>query len=117
VLFVAVILFAFSTMISWSYYGLKAWTYLVGEGQVKETIFKIIFCCFTVIGAASSLESVINFTDALIFAMALFNIFALYCLMPVVKSELNSYLAKLKSGEIRKTAVRSAPLGKASHAG
>lgn len=117
VLFVAVILFAFSTMISWSYYGLKAWTYLVGEGPVKETIFKVIFCCFTVIGAASSLESVINFTDALIFAMALFNILALYCLMPVVKSELNIYLAKLKSGEISKTTAAARPLGKPRHAG
>ncbi|MFK7942963.1 MAG: alanine/glycine:cation symporter family protein [Paracoccaceae bacterium] len=102
ILAIAVILFAFSTMISWSYYGLKAWTFLFGEGKVKELIFKIIFCIFVVIGAAASLGPVIDFSDAAIFAMAVVNIIGLYFLMPVVKAELNSYLARLKSGEIRK---------------
>ncbi len=104
VLALAVILFAFSTMISWSYYGLKAWTYLFGEGETKELIFKLIFCVFVVIGAASSLGPVIDFSDAAIFAMAVVNISALYVLMPVVKKELESYQARLKSGEIRKFA-------------
>ena len=54
VLAIAVILFAFSTMISWSYYGLKAWTYLFGEGKGSELTFKIIFCVFIVIGAAAT---------------------------------------------------------------
>ena len=99
---IAVILFAFSTMISWSYYGLKAWTYLFGEGKVTELIFKIIFCIFVVIGAAASLGPVIDFSDAAIFAMAVVNIIALYFLMKVVKAELSSYSARLKSGEIRK---------------
>jgi len=99
---IAVILFAFSTMISWSYYGLKAWTYLFGEGHIKELIFKIIFCIFVVIGAASSLGPVIDFSDAAIFAMAVVNIIGLYVLMPVVKRELHSYMDRLKSGEIRK---------------
>jgi len=102
VLALAVILFAFSTMISWSYYGLKAWTYLFGEGHIKELIFKIIFCIFVVIGAASSLGPVIDFSDAAIFAMAVVNIVGLYVLMPVVKRELHSYMDRLKSGEIRK---------------
>jgi AGCS family alanine or glycine:cation symporter len=61
VLAIAVILFAFSTMISWSYYGLKAWTYLFGEGKNSELTFKIIFCVFIVIGAAASLGPVIDF--------------------------------------------------------
>ncbi|MEM1287666.1 MAG: alanine/glycine:cation symporter family protein [Pseudomonadota bacterium] len=102
VLAVAVVLFAFSTMISWSYYGLKAWTYLFGEGKMKELIFKIIFCVFVVIGAAASLGPVIDFSDAAIFAMAVVNIIALYALMPIVKREMNSYLERLKSGEIRR---------------
>ena len=102
VLAIAVILFAFSTMISWSYYGLKAWTYLFGEGKTTELVFKIIFCVFVVIGAAASLGPVIDFSDAAIFAMAVVNITALYFLMPVVKKELNRYMARLKSGEIRK---------------
>ncbi|MBW7056821.1 alanine:cation symporter family protein [Paracoccus bogoriensis] len=102
VLVLAVVLFAFSTMISWSYYGLKAWTFLFGEGQTKELIFKLLFCFFVIIGAASSLSAVIDFSDAAIFAMAVVNILALYLLMPIVKAEMNSYLARLKSGEIRR---------------
>ena len=99
---IAVILFAFSTMISWSYYGLKAWTYLFGEGKTTELIFKIIFCVFIVIGAAASLGPVIDFSDAAIFAMAVVNIFCLYFLMKVVRAELASYSSRLKSGEIKK---------------
>ena len=99
---IAVVLFAFSTMISWSYYGLKAWTYLFGEGKKTEITFKIIFCIFIIIGASANLGPVIDFSDAAIFAMAVVNIFGLYFLMPVVKRELNSYLARLKSGEIKK---------------
>ena len=102
ILAIAVILFAFSTMISWSYYGLKAWTFLFGEGQTKEIVFKVIFCIFVVIGASANLGPVIDFSDAAIFAMAVVNIVALYFLMPVVKGELDSYLTRLKSGEIKK---------------
>lgn len=102
VLAVAVILFAFSTMISWSYYGLKAWTYLFGEGKTTELIFKLIFCFFIIVGSAAQLGAVIDFSDAMIFAMAVVNITALYFLMPIVKREMNSYFARLKSGEIVK---------------
>jgi len=102
VLAVAVILFAFSTMISWSYYGLKAWTYLFGEGKTTELIFKIIFCIFVVIGAAASLGPVIDFSDAAIFAMSVVNITALYFLMPIVKAELQSYMSRKASGEIKR---------------
>ncbi len=102
VLAIAVVLFAFSTMISWSYYGLKAWTFLFGEGKTAELIFKVMFCVFVVIGAAANLGPVIDFSDAAIFAMAVVNISALYVLMPIVKREMVSYQARLKSGEIKK---------------
>jgi AGCS family alanine or glycine:cation symporter len=102
ILAIAVVLFAFSTMITWSYYGLKAWTFLFGEGQTKEIVFKVIFCVFVVIGAASQLGPVIDFSDAAIFAMAVVNIIGLYALMPIVKRELTSYASRLKSGEIKK---------------
>ncbi|WP_299963235.1 alanine/glycine:cation symporter family protein [uncultured Roseobacter sp.] len=102
VLAIAVVLFAFSTMISWSYYGLKSWTYLFGEGKVSELTFKIIFCVFIVIGAAASLGPVIDFSDAAIFSMAVVNITALYFLMSIVKQELKSYSDRLRSGEIKK---------------
>ncbi|NVK34996.1 MAG: alanine:cation symporter family protein, partial [Rhodobacteraceae bacterium] len=102
ILAIAVVMFAFSTMISWSYYGLKAWTYLFGEGKTTELVFKVMFCVFVVIGAAASLGPVIDFSDAAIFAMAVVNIIGLYFLMPIVKRELNSYWSRLRSGEIKK---------------
>jgi len=102
ILVVAVVLFAFSTMLSWSYYGLKAWTFMFGEGRTQELTFKVIFCIFIVIGAAASLGPVIDFSDAAIFAMAVVNIAGLYFLMPIVKRELESYLSRLKSGEIKR---------------
>lgn len=104
VLAVAAVLFAFSTMISWSYYGLKAWTYMFGEGKIRELIFKFIFCVFVVIGASMNLGPVIDFSDAMIFAMAIANIIGLYMLMPKVKALLKDYRAKLASGEIAKIA-------------
>lgn len=99
----AVILFAFSTIITWGYYGVKAWTYLAGEGPGREMAFKIGFCLCVFVGAVSGLDAVIDFSDAAIFAMALVNVVALYLLMPVVKAELHGYLARLRSGEIRPT--------------
>ena len=102
ILAIAAVLFAFSTMISWSYYGLKAWTYMFGEGKTKEIIFKLIFCIFVVIGASMSLGPVIDFSDAMIFAMAIANIIGLYMLMPKVKALLADYHEKLASGEIKK---------------
>ena len=98
----AVILFAFSTMISWSYYGLKAWTYLFGEGESTEMIFKLIFCVFVIVGATIQFGAVIDFSDAAIFSMSIFNITGLYFLMPIVKEELISFIARVKSGEIKK---------------
>ncbi|NRA20807.1 MAG: alanine:cation symporter family protein [Oceanospirillaceae bacterium] len=98
----AVILFAFSTMISWSYYGLKAWTFLFGEGRGCEMVFKAIFCVFIVIGATIQFGAVIDFSDAAIFAMSIFNIIGLYFLMPIVKRELKMFIAKVDSGAIKK---------------
>ncbi len=105
ILAVAVILFAFSTMLSWSYYGAKCWTYLFGENRTTDLIFKVIFCVFVVIGASMNLGPVVDFSDAAIFAMAIVNIAALYILFPVVKEDLNSYWTRLKSGQIRKFSV------------
>lgn len=99
---IAVIMFAFSTMISWSYYGLKAWTYLFGEGKATEMIYKAIFLVFVVIGTIVQFSFVIDFSDAALFAMAIFNIIGLYFLMPVVKKEIRSFVARVKSGEIKK---------------
>ena len=96
---VAVILFAFSTMISWSYYGMKATGYLFNDSAKAEFVFKIVFCIFTVIGASLSLGPVIDFSDSMIFAMSLANITGLYFLARVIKREITQYRAKVKSGE------------------
>jgi len=97
----AVFLFAFSTMLAWSYYGEKSACYLFGESKAVSIGFKVVFCIFVVIGAASNLGAVVDFSDAMIFVMALPNVIGLYLLAPVVKRELDSYLARVKSGEIK----------------
>ena len=97
----AVVLFAFSTMLSWSYYGLKGWTYLFGESKASDVSFKLIFCLFIVIGCTIPLTSVLDFSDAMIFAMAIPNILGIYFLAPIVKREMSSYFARVESGEIR----------------
>jgi len=100
ILAVAVLLFAFSTMISWSYYGLKAWTYLFGEGRTSESIFKIIFCLFVIVGCTMSLGPVIDFSDAAFFAMGIANVLGLYMLMRSLREDLRDYQARLASGKI-----------------
>jgi AGCS family alanine or glycine:cation symporter len=97
---IAVVLFAFSTMISWAYYGLKGWTYCFGESKATDISFKLIFCIFVIIGCSIPLASVLDFSDAMIFAMAIPNILGIYFLAPIVKKEMKSYFARVKSGEI-----------------
>lgn len=102
VLSIAVILFALSTMISWSYYGLKAWTYLFGESKGSAAAYKLLFCGFVVLGSSLSLGAVFRFGDAMIFAMCFPNIFGLYFLAPEIKKDLQDYFQRIKSGEIKR---------------
>ena len=102
VLLVAIILFAFSTMISWSYYGMKSWTYLFGNTRNMENMYKVIFLCFTVMGASASLGAVIDFSDMMILGMAFPNILGLYFLSSEVRDDLKDYFKRLISGEIKK---------------
>ncbi len=97
VLTLAVVLFAFSSMISWSYYGFQGWTYLFGRSKRAEYIYKLIFCVFVIIGAAASLNSVIGFSDAMVFAMMVPNMIGLVLLAPKVKEELNKYMKAIRS--------------------
>ncbi|WP_044303090.1 alanine/glycine:cation symporter family protein [Rhodopirellula sallentina] len=89
---VAIILFAFSTMVSWSYYGLQSWKYLFGRSYAADLSYKFLFCVVIVIGSAVSLGSVIDFSDAMIFAMVFPNMIGLFLLFPKVKEELSAYL-------------------------
>ena len=87
----AAILFAFSTMIAWAYYGLKAFTYLAGEGRFQRLGFNAAFCMFVVIGASLNLGALIDLSDALVFVVAIPNLIGLYLMAPVVRRELERY--------------------------
>jgi AGCS family alanine or glycine:cation symporter len=96
---VAVVLFAVSTMISWSYYGLQSWKFLFGRGKTADLVYKLLFLTFVVIGAAASMKSIWDFSDAMIFAMVFPNMVGLYFLMPVVKKQLGRYLEAIKGNK------------------
>src|SRR5690606_37415840 len=100
VLAAAVFLFAFSTMISSSYYGMRAWTYLFGKSIKSEMIYKVLFLVFVVVGASVSLGAVLDFSDMMILAMSFPNILGLYIMSGEVKKDLDVYLRKLKSKEL-----------------
>ena len=95
ILTIAIVLFAFSTMISWSYYGMQAWKYLFGRGQISDLVYKILFLIFVVLGAAATLDAVLNFSDAMILALIFPNMIGLFFLFPKVKEELNKYLVAI----------------------
>ena len=99
VLTIAVILFAFSTMISWSYYGMQGWAYLFGKGKVTDLIYKILFLFFVVVGASISLGAVIDFSDAMIFAMVVPNIIGVVMLSPLIRKELKKYMNAINKKE------------------
>lgn len=97
VLMIAAVLFAVSTMLSWSYYGLQSWKFLFGKGKAADTAYKILFLLFVIIGSSISLGAVIDFSDAMIFAMVFPNVIGLVILAPKVKEELNKYKAAIKA--------------------
>lgn len=103
VLTLAVFLFAFSTMLTWAYYGAKAATYITGENKVVLYGFKLFYLSMAVVACTMDLSQLISLSDGLIFLMAIPNLIGVYLLLPVVRREVDSYFAKLKSGEIRPT--------------
>lgn len=101
VLAVVVFLFAYSTMISWSYYGSRAWGYLFGASKRGLLLYNLIFCAFIVIGASMDMGKVVDFSDSMMFAMSLFNIVGLYLLARVVKADLDHYMQRLRDGHFK----------------
>lgn len=100
----AIFMFAFSTMISWSYYGERAWVYLFG---IKSSIiFKLIFLAFIVIATIVDTGTMVDFSSTLFLALALPNIFGLLIMSGDVRAMLTEYLAKLKSGELDREALK-----------
>ncbi len=91
VLAIAIFLFAFSTLITWSYYGLKSWTYIFGKSQRSEIMFKVLFLSFIVLGASAQLQEVIHFSDAMLFAMVIPNLIGIFFLSGGVRKDLQAY--------------------------
>lgn len=92
VLTLAIVLFAFSTMISWSYYGIQSWKYLFGKSRASDISYKVLFLVFVVIGASATLDAVIKFSDAMILALVFPNMLGLLLLFPEVQKEMKRYL-------------------------
>ena len=101
VLAVAAILFAFSTSITWFYYGERSFVYLSHNSKKIQTVYKVAFLGALVVGSAMQLTSVFGFADSMLLAMAVPNMIGLYIMAPEVKQMLNSYLARVKSGAIK----------------
>ena len=109
VLSFAVLLFAFSTMISWSYYGERSWEYLfrrhlkLGDRSFHDgsiIVYKVIFVFFVFVGAIGSLDTVITFSDLMILSMAFPNIIGCALLLPKVRAALADYKQRLADGKM-----------------
>ena len=94
ILSIVAVMFALSTLISWAYYGQKAWTFLFGEGKKRVLAFNLIYCLFIIIGSAMNVKSVIDITDAMMIALCVPNIIVLYILCPEIKRDLKAYLER-----------------------
>ena len=106
VLTIAIVLFAFSTMVSWSYYGVKAFTFLFGRTKKVDFTYKALFLIFTVIGSSIGMAAVIDFSDYMILGMAFPNILGIYFMMPEVLKDVKSYFHRIKTGEIKSHEVK-----------
>jgi AGCS family alanine or glycine:cation symporter len=91
VLAVVVMLFAYSTLISWSYYGMEGFIYIFGAKRASKATFNTIYCLFVIVGCTTQLDAVLDFTDAMVFAMALANVTGLYLLSPIIRKDLDIY--------------------------
>lgn len=100
VLALAVACFAISTLITWAYYGSKAWEYLFGASRTSALVYRVVFLVFTVSGCVLTFQEVLDFADAFLFVCAFVNLLAVYLLLPVIKREMQAYLADYRSGKL-----------------
>lgn len=105
ILAIAVALFAYSTLITWSYYSMKAWTTMFGRTQRSELTFKVVFCLFTVVGTVMTFTSVLTFADSMLFVCAIVNLLACYLLLPKVREEMRDFLQGRRDGRIQEVPV------------
>jgi AGCS family alanine or glycine:cation symporter len=109
ILFACVFLFAFSTLITWSYYGLQAWQYIFGKREFAAKIYRVVFCLVIIVGSSASMANATDFSDAALFAMSIPNLIGVYFLLPVVRQEFASFLAfskRVDAGELIEEADR-----------
>jgi AGCS family alanine or glycine:cation symporter len=109
VLFACVFLFAFSTLITWSYYGMQAWQYLFGKRELTAWAYKVIFCLIIIVGSSASMANATDFSDASLFGMSIPNLIGVYFLLPVVRNELARFVAftkRVDAGELIEEADR-----------
>ncbi|MDO5627722.1 MAG: alanine/glycine:cation symporter family protein [Mobilicoccus sp.] len=99
-LMIAVALFAYSTLITWAYYGEKAWHYLFGRSKAGTTVYRVLFCMFTVAGAVLTLEAVLDFADSFLFVCAFVNLLGVAMLLPKIREEMKLYLQDRKEGKL-----------------
>ncbi|MBN2721574.1 MAG: alanine:cation symporter family protein [Campylobacterales bacterium] len=104
ILSVSIFLFAFSTLIAWSYYGEIAWVYLFGTKTVL--VWKLIFLCFIVIAVMVDTGTMVDFSTVLFLGLVIPNIFGLFVMSGDVKNMLKEYMDKLKSGELDKEIIK-----------
>ena len=97
---IAVALFAFSTLLTWSYYGQKAWEFFFGHTRASIALYKLVFCIFTVMGTVLTFSQVLTLTDAFLFLCGFINLAALYILLPEIRREMKEYLADRRSGRL-----------------
>ncbi|MCH2169744.1 alanine:cation symporter family protein [Myxococcota bacterium] len=97
VLSVVVLLFAYSTLISWSYYGLAGCIYLLGPSRGVRIGFNLFYCFCAMVGCATTLSAILDFSDAMIFAMAFANLIGLYFLAPSLRTDLDAYWARVRA--------------------
>ncbi len=102
ILAIVVVLFAFSTIIAWGYYGQKGWTFLFGNSRTQRNIFYLIYCSFVVIGCTVNVDAIISFSDAAVFVLAVPNVLALYLFSGEVRTELRDYLVTRKQKSVHK---------------
>ncbi len=105
ILAIAVALFAFSTLITWAYYSMKAWTTMFGRTERSELTFKVVFCLFTVVGTVMTFDSVLTFADSMLFVCAIVNLLGCYLLLPKVREELRDFRNGLRTGRITEVPV------------
>lgn len=104
VLSVVVFLFAYSTLISWSYYGLEGCIYLFGNSRGVRVTFNLFYCFCAIVGCTTTLAAILDFSDAMIFAMAFANVIGLYFLAPDLRADLDVYWARIRARDAARSA-------------